>query len=326
MSPERSKAAVAWLSVASNTTLVMFKLIVGLIIGSVSVLSEAIHSGVDLLAAVIALVAVKTSSKPADQDHRYGHGKIENVSGAVEAALIFLAAGWIIWEAVHKLLSRQAVEEVGLGVLVMAVSAAANYGVSHLLFRVGKKTESIALQADAWHLRTDVWTSVGVMVGLAVIWLGQRVLPGVSLWWLDPVVAIGVALLIIKAAYDLTAGSLHDVLDGSLPPEEEQWILEQFRLPEVRGVHNVRTRKAGAHRFVEAHMVVERTLTVEESHALTDRIVAVIRGRFPESTTTLHVEPCDLQCKPKCQSGCFVPEETRAARRGEQQVSPRPGT
>ena len=156
---DKRKSSVALLSVASNTILVLLKLTVGIIIGSVSVISEAIHSSVDLLAAMIALFAVRTSGKPADAEHPFGHGKVENMSGTVEALLIFLAAGWIIFEAVKKLKNPEPLEEVGWGVAVMIVASAANILVSRALFKVGKETDSVALQADAWHLRTDVYTS-----------------------------------------------------------------------------------------------------------------------------------------------------------------------
>ena len=170
---DKRKASVARLSVISNTTLMLLKLAVGLAIGSVSVISEAIHSGMDLLAAIIALFAVKISGKPADQHHPFGHGKVENISGTVEALLIFLAAIWIIYEAIKKLLNPQPLEDVGWGVAVMFVSAMVNIFVSRTLFKVGKETDSVALQADAWHLHTDVYTSAGVMAGLGIIWLGS---------------------------------------------------------------------------------------------------------------------------------------------------------
>jgi len=311
----RRKAAAAWLSVISNTSLVAGKLVVGLFIGSVSVISEAIHSGVDLVAAVIALFAVKTSHKVADEEHPFGHGKVENISGTVEALLIFLAAGWIIYEAVHKLLEPQSIEAVGWGVAVMLVSSVVNTFVSRMLFKVGKETDSIALQADAWHLRTDVYTSAGVMVGLGLILLGERFLPNTNLLWLDPVAAIVVALMIVRAAWKLTVESGRDLLDASLPVEETAWIREYLRGigPSVRGFHHLRTRKAGSHRFVEFHLVVDKNLSVDAAHRLSDGLTRAIKERFPVSTVTIHVEPCDGQCRPACVEGCLLTEADRAA-------------
>lgn len=313
MDAQRRKVAVATLSVASNTTLVILKVIVGLAIGSVSVISEAIHSGVDLLAAVIALFAVRTSSKPADEVHPFGHGKVENVSGTVEAVLIFLAAGWIIYEAVHKLLAGAALEEPGWGVAVMLFSAGVNLVVSQQLFRVGKETDSVALQADAVHLRTDVYTSAGVMFGLGAIWVGSRLWPDTSLAWLDPISAIAVALLIIKAAWDLTRESARDLLDVRLPPEEEAWVRDcvSRQRPDVRGFHDLRTRKAGPDRFIEFHLIVDGTMSVDASHRLTDDIERDIRAKFAGVSLTIHVEPCSDDCEPVCIDGCFLSEEDR---------------
>jgi cation diffusion facilitator family transporter len=307
METQKQKIFVAALSVFSNTTLIILKLIVGVIIGSVSVLSEAIHSGVDLLAAIIALVAVRKSSKPADQDHSYGHGKYEDLSGAIEALLIFVAAAWIIFEAIHKLIKPQPIAIAGWGVGVMLFSSVVNIVVSHLLFKVGQKTDSIALQADAWHLRTDVYTSAGVMVGLLVLWFGEWFMPQLDCHWIDPAAALGVALLIIKAAYQLTIHSIRDLLDVSLPPEEEIWVKNKIKemYPRVRGFHNFRSRKSGSTRFVEFHLMLDATMSVEDSHAVNDKIVREIKSRFKDSKVMVHIEPCDNSCERKCLTSCF---------------------
>jgi len=309
---QSQKTTVAWLSVISNTSLVAGKLIIGMMIGSVSIISEAIHSGVDLLAAMIALFAVHTAGKPADDDHPYGHGKIENISGTVEALLIFLAAAWIIYEAVHKLLAPGSLGHLGWGVAVMFISALVNTIVSARLFAVGRATDSVALQADAWHLRTDVYTSAGVMVSLAVMWLAKQFF-GLTLSWLDPVAAIFVALLILKAAFNLTMQSARDLLDASLPADEEQWIrdyLSHLR-PTVHGFHHLRTRKAGSVRFVEFHLIVESAMSVEESHRVAEEITSEIEEHFLGSHAFVHVEPCDGQCQPTCLAGCLLSEVER---------------
>jgi cation diffusion facilitator family transporter len=288
------------LSVASNSLLVVGKLIIGVMIGSVSVVSEAIHSGVDLVAAVIALVAVRTSGKPADEEHPFGHGKIENISGAIEAILIFLAAGWIIYEAVHKLIRPEPLEEVGWGVGVMFVSAAMNLFVSHMLFKVARRTDSIALEADAWHLRTDVWTSAGVTLGLTLILVSEKVFPGRHFHWLDPLFAIGVALLIVKAAWDLTAQAGRDLLDTNIGADEQAWVKQYLHDLEARsqttnifGYHRLRTRKSGHTRFVEFHLFVNPQMTVEKGHQITQTVKADIRRRLPGSDVLIHIEPYD---------------------------------
>ena len=313
MDAQKSKENVALLSVVSNTTLVVMKLIVGILIGSVSVMSEAIHSGVDLMAAVIALFSVKTSSLPADGRHPFGHGKIENISGTVEALLIFVAAGWIIWEAVQKLLEPQPMETVGWGVAVMFFSAVANQFVARRLFKVGKETDSVALIADGWHLRTDVYTSAGVMVGLALIWSGEFLFPGRHFHWLDPVAAIGVAALIIKAAWDLTRQSAGGLMDETLPPEEEEEIRRLIcsQVPMVHGFHQLRTRKAGHFRFIEVHIQVDGKMSVDTAHALNDDLVRRIKERFPQATVTVHTEPCNGQCPEKCRAGCLLTKTER---------------
>ncbi len=306
MDPQRRKAAVAWLSVISNSSLVVLKLAVGLAIGSVSVLSEAIHSGVDLLAAAIALLAVKAAARPADQRHPFGHGKAENVSGTVEAALIFLAAGWIIYEAVKKFIHPRAIDAPVLGMAVMLVSAVANWVVSRRLFRVARQTDSVALEADGWHLRTDVWTSAGVMAGLAAIWLGDRFMPhlGDALHLIDPAAAMVVAVLIVKAAWDLTVRSAQGLLDANLPAEEEAWIRQTLvdLAPRVHGFHRMRTRKAGATRFIEFHIFVDRGMSVGASHALAHECVGRIQEHFAGASVTVHVEPCDGRCDGLCQA------------------------
>lgn len=307
------KEKVALLSVASNATLVFVKLIVGFLIGSVSVISEAIHSAVDLLAATIALFSVKTSSIPADSRHPFGHGKIENISGTVEALLIFAAAVWIIVEAVKKLMDPEPIAAIGWGVGVMLASAAVNFGVSQMLFKVGRETDSIALQADAWHLRTDVYTSAGVMGGLALIWGAEWLFPGRDFYWLDPVVALGVALMIMKAAYDLTTQAAKDLLDVHLPRVEVEWIRQAILDMDgiIHGFHDLRTRKAGHFRFVEFHLKVEPRMTVADSHAIAKDLSEKIKTQFPYTTVTIHVEPCDGECREKCLAGCLLTGEQR---------------
>jgi cation diffusion facilitator family transporter len=296
---ERRKAAVARLSVASNALLVATKLMAGLIVGSVSVISEAIHSGIDLLASVIALFAVRASAKPADADHAFGHEKWENVSGTVEALLIFIAAGWIAYEAVRRLMHPTPLASTHLGVGVMLLSVVLNIGVSKALFRVGREARSPALLADAWHLLTDVWTSLGVMAALAAIWLGRLWLPALDLRWLDPVAALCVAALILQAAWRLTVEAGRDLLDTSLPQAEINWIGEYIRSlsPRICSFHDLRTRKAGHVRFIEFHLELHRKMSVEDSHRITDTIEQTIMQRFPGSHVTVHVEPCPPDCR-----------------------------
>lgn len=312
-SVQQRKERVAMLSVASNSTLVVFKVIVGILIGSVSIISEAIHSGMDLLAAIIAMFSVKKSHLPADDVHPFGHGKVESISGLIEAVLIFIAAFWIIFEAFKKLTSMQEVESPGWGVAVMLLSAVLNFFVSQRLFAVGRETDSIALTADAWHLRTDVFTSAGVMVSLGIIWVSHFFFEDPRIHWLDPVAAIFVAVFILKAAYDLTAQALGDLMDVKLPLDEEDWIRSVIvgHRPEIHGYHQLRTRKAGNFRFIEFHIKVDPRMTVETSHGITRDLKFQIMEKISNSTVSIHIEPCDGNCTEVCLSGCLLPEDQR---------------
>lgn len=195
----------------------------------------------------------------------------------------------------------------------MFLSAVVNLFVSHKLFVVGKEADSIALQADAWHLRTDVYTSVGVMMSLSVIWISHLFFTDPRIHWLDPVAAIFVAVFIMKAAYDLTSQALGDLMDVKLPPDEEQWIRKTIadRRPEVHGYHQLRTRKAGNFRFIEFHIKVDPQMTVDVSHGITRDLKYAIKTRFPAVTVTIHIEPCDSDCTDICVSGYLLQEEHR---------------
>lgn len=309
MSVDSRKSSAAWLSVGSNIFLIVIKLVAGFAIGSVSVISEAIHSAVDLVAAVIALFAVKHSGRPADARHAFGHGKVENMSGTIEAILIFGAAGWIIYEAIQKFSHLHEKLDVNWGVAVMFLSAAVNFVISARLMKVGKQTDSVALQADAWHLRTDVYTSAGVMVGLGMIWIGDAFLPqlGDALHVIDPIAAIVVAVLIVRAAYKLTLQSARDLLDAALPPGEEQWIIDSLKtfVPAMHGYHQMRTRKSGAQRFIDFHIFVDGKMTVQASHRLAHEISDRIKAHFPDSSVIVHVEPCNGDCQ-HCRAVCML--------------------
>ena len=298
---QQAKSRAAQLSIISNTALILIKLTAGIMMQSVSVISEAVHSGIDLVAAVIAWFAVRESGKPADEDHPFGHGKIENVAGTIEAVLIFGAAIYIIYEAVLKLVEGKIeIESLGLGAGVMAVSAIANFLVSRHLMQVARKTDSVALEADALHLRTDVYTSAGVLGGLVAIKL-------TGLAVLDPIVAIMVALLIIKAAWDLTQSAFLHILDVSLPEEEARIIHEVMAeyTGRYREYHKVRTRKSGHIRHIDMHLVVPGGTTVEAAHRLSHEIADRIGEQLAYSHTLVHIEPCKGLCT-ACVESCAV--------------------
>lgn len=305
---DRLKQNTARLSVISNTSLVLMKFVVGFAIGSVSIISEAIHSSMDLIAAVIAFFSVRKSAEPPDAAHSFGHGKFEDISGLVEALLIFVAAILIIYEAATKLLGHTLVElqpeMIIFGIAVMAISALANWYVSHRLFIVAKESESIALESDAWHLRTDIYTSLGVFVGLILIRLTGNPI-------FDPLVALCVAVVIMKAAYDLTKRSLSDLADHSIPEKDEKRIKEIIceHSSIYAGFHNLRTRRSGPEIFIEFHLVVPGDISVDQSHDLTDHLESDLITEYPRATITIHVEPCTGGKCNRCGSFCTFSEK-----------------
>jgi len=288
---EKARINVARLSVASNTTLMVLKLAFGIFMGSISVISEGIHSGMDLLAAIIATMAVARSLRPPDEDHKYGHGKYEPISGTIEAILILIAAVLIIYESALKLLGHTSVTLLEGGIFIMLLSVILNLIVSRKLMKVAKETESLALEADALHLSTDVMTSAGVLVGLVIIRFTG--------WFiLDPIVAIMVAMLIIKAAYDLTRKTMEDLSDQRIPKDEEDCIIKILKQHDhvVHDYHDLRTRRSGQNRYIDLHIVVSRDLGHVEAHRLCDHLEAEIKKCIDHSNVLIHSEPCDGIC------------------------------
>lgn len=278
------KIKTAKLSVVSNSLLIAMKLVAGIVSGSVSIISEAIHSSMDLIAAVIAFFAVKFSDNPPDEKHPYGHGKIENVSGVIEGILILIAAVLIITEGIKKLLGEPIeLESIGLGLAVMLISAVVNLIVSGKLYKAARETGSIALEADALHLRTDVYTSLGVAAGLGLI-----MLTGVK--WLDPLIAIGVALFIIKESIALLSKAFRPLLDESWPAEDVEKLENILKAMNVN-YHDLRTRIAGNYRFIDLHVEISKDLSVEDAHSHCDRIEEGLKSEFERLNVTIHVEP-----------------------------------
>ncbi len=293
-SSERKNAEkIKWakISIWSNTALTVLKLAVGLLMFSVSVLSEAIHSGMDLLAAIIANIAVMVSARPPDKEHSYGHGKYENLSAVAEAILIFVAAAIIIIESILKLLHPAEVGYLNAGIAVMGISALVNLAVSRKLSMVAKQTDSAALEADALHLSTDVWTSVGVLGGLVLIRIS-------GLEVLDPIIAIAVALAIIHAAWVLVRRSARDLADATLPDaelEKIKAIVARHRDKYVE-FHGLRARRSGAQRHIDLHLVLAKDTRVEEAHEICDLIDSEVEKEIDGSEVLVHIEPCAHEC------------------------------
>jgi cation diffusion facilitator family transporter len=302
------KARIEALAVCSNTLLVAGKFVAGFLTGSVGIIAEAIHSSIDLVSSLIAFTSVRISEQPADQDHRYGHGKAENIAGSAEAVLIFVAAVMILEQAINRIVSGGEVENAGLGVAVMAVATVVNIIISQILLNAGNRLESIALEADGMHLRTDVYTSVGVLVGMVAIWI-----TGINI--LDPIIAIGVGLFIIKAAYEIFVKSFKPLMDSSLSAEEEEEIILAIESADIKGLvsfHDLRTRRSGSDRYVDMHLVVRRGMSIQEVHKICDLVEDQIGACLPSINILVHAEPCEEQDCQTC-DGC---EEVNCERSG----------
>ena len=284
------KGKFALLSICSNTLLIIFKVAAGILSGSVSIISEAIHSGMDLVASIVAFLSVRGSAKPADKEHPYGHGKIENISGVVEGVLIFIAAGMIILEAGKKLFEPVEIEEAFVAIAVMLAAAVVNFFVSKILYKVAKEEDSMALEADALHLKTDVYTSLGVGFGILLIKITGFIM-------LDSLVAILVALLIIKEAWELCKNALEHLIDVRLTDEEEKDIDEiikkVIKIYETRLIdyHKLKTRKAGNKRHIDFHITLNPELTVKEAHDIVGCLKKEINAKFTNSRVNVHIDP-----------------------------------
>jgi cation diffusion facilitator family transporter len=247
----------------------------------------------DLLASIIAFFSVKVSDTPPDEEHPYGHGKYENVSGVIEAILIFIAAGWIIFEAIRKLIMPgHEIEKLGLGTLVMFISAVMNTLVSKQLYKVAKQTDSIALEADALHLKTDVYTSLGVALGLLIMWFADLNLFGknVHLHIIDPLIAFGVALLILKESYILLKNAYSPLLDVSLSGDEIKTITDVFTSHSLN-FHDLKTRRSGQYRFADLHLELPPNMKLQKVHDTCDEIERDIKSKIKNIELTIHVEP-----------------------------------
>jgi cation diffusion facilitator family transporter len=283
----RSRAAA--LSIVSNTSLIALKVVAGILTGSVAVLTEALHSAIDLLASLIAFFSVRRAEEPADAGHRYGHEKYENAAAAAEGMLILVGSAVIAFAAVRSLIVGPSLERLGIGMGVVGFAAVTNLVVSTWLFRRGREMDSAALEADAAHLRTDSYTSFGVLVGLALVKI-------TGAEWLDPVVALLIAAAILTTGARMTVGSLRVLVDEALPDEEMAAIresIESFAADGVVGYHQLRTRRAGARRYVDLHVQFRRGTSLEEAHHTAHALQDAIQARLHNADVLIHLEPED---------------------------------
>lgn len=279
----------AWLSVAASVVTIILKAGAWWLTGSVGLLSDAAESLVNLVAAIVALIAITIAERPADDDHQFGHSKAEYFSAGVEGAMIFIAAGSIIVLAVERLLNPQELEQLGVGLIVSVIASIINGIVGTMLIRAGRKHRSVTLTADGKHLLTDVITSIGVVVGVGLVWL-----TGWSA--LDPIVAIGVGINILFVGGGLVRKSAMGLMDATLSDEDNaaiEAVLDSYRRSGEVDFHELRTRESGVRRFVEFHVLVPGSWSVERAHDLVENVESEIRDKLPDSHIASHIEPIE---------------------------------
>ena len=286
------RSGAAKLSIIIVVGLIVLKVVVGVITGSLSVLAQAVDSFLDLFAVSVTFLAIRIAARPADEEHPFGHGKVENIAAVVQAILIFIAGGSIIYSAVRRIQTHAALEMTEAGIGVMAVSIIASIFLSRYLLRVAKKEDSMALEANAHNIAADVYSAAAVFVGLIVVRLTGLVI-------IDAILAGLVALYILKVAVDVLRNSLGGLVDVKLPEDEENSvraaITEHFGR-EVVSFHKLRTRKAGSQRYIDLHLVMPKHVSIEDAHNMCDHLEKDIEEKLVHTDVTIHVEPCDENC------------------------------
>ncbi len=278
----------AWLSIAAALATIVLKAVAWLLTGSVGLLSDALESGVNLAGALMALAMLTLAAQPPDENHSHGHGKAEYFASGFEGVLILAAAIGIAVTAIERLLHPQPLEQVGVGLVVSVVASVINLLTARVLLAAGREHRSITLEADAHHLLTDVWTSVGVIVGVGAVALTGWL-------WLDPVLALLVAGNIVWTGWQLIRRSASGLMDEALPAEQQAAVVAVLERHRANGIdfHALRTRQAGARCFVTLHVLVPGAWTVQRGHDLAEEIEAEIRGCLPHASVLTHLEPLE---------------------------------
>jgi cation diffusion facilitator family transporter len=295
-----TKENAAKLAVAAVSLLIIIKLVASIITGSISIRADVTHSSLDLVAAVITFIGIKIAVKPADEQHPFGHGKVENITSILVAGLIFVAAGSIIYTAIKRLIVGAPLEQIGIGVYVTAAAIAINFLISRYLLKVSRDTDSLALEAQASHLFSDVLSSCAVLIGLILIQV-----TGLAI--IDSIVALIVALFILRVGYTTIKKSFGGLVDVKLPEDEENiikgCITEHYS--ELVGFHELRTRKSGSQRYIELHLVMPKNSSLEETHKMCDHLEDDIETKLHSTSVTIHAEPCSIECD-QCQVSCTI--------------------
>jgi cation diffusion facilitator family transporter len=289
---EREKKQAAMSSVIAAVGLASLKVIVGIATGSLGILAEAAHSGLDLAAALVTFLAVRTSGKPADKEHLYGHGKVENVSALFETLLLLMTCVWIVYEAIQRIFFRAVEMEISIwAFIVMGISIVVDINRSRMLYKAARKHNSQALEADALHFRTDIWSSSVVILGLACVKIGEWVPELGFLHKADAVAALGVALIVVYVSLELGIRTVQALLDVALPGMTEKVTTAVEAVPGVINCHSVRLRRSGPHFFADLHVLVDGNLSLQEVHGITEAIEDTIRKMVPNADVTVHPEP-----------------------------------
>jgi cation diffusion facilitator family transporter len=297
----RTKSGAAALSIASNALLIAIKLAAGAITGSIAIVTEAVHSTIDLLASVVAFVSVRKADEPADAEHPYGHEKVESLAATIEGMLILIGAGVIVFEATHRLVAGAEVESLGVGIAVMAFSVLANLVVSTVLSRRARAFDSPALEGDAAHLRADALTSAGVLAGLALVQITGIVA-------FDSITALIVAVAIVTAGVRIIRRSSGVLVDEALPEEEMNRIeaaIAAARTAEVAGYHRLRARRAGSRRHIDFHVQYRSGTSLERAHELAHAMRDEIELAIPRSEVLIHAEPEAFLREPEGDGGPY---------------------
>lgn len=276
----------AWLSIAAALVTMGLKACAYLLTGSVGLLSDAVESLVNLAGAIMVLSMLKIAARPADDNHSFGHSKAEYFSSGFEGSLILIAAGSIIYTAIKRLIEPQPLEQLGIGLLILFLASMVNFVVAMILRKAGKRHNAIALTANSHHLMTDVWTSLGVLVGVGAV--------AITNWQpLDSIVAILAAINILWSGFNIVRDSAYGLMDTALPQEDLDlidWVLDKYRSQGVQ-FHAVRTRQSGASKFVNMHVLVPNEWTVSHGHELLNQIESELKERLPNSNIFTHLEP-----------------------------------
>ncbi len=293
-----TKAGATKLLIGAVVGLIVFKVVVSWLTGSISILAQASDSLLDLFAAIITFSAIRIAAKPADAEHPYGHGKAEDIAGVGQGILILIAGGLIIYSGIGRIIEGSSIELAEAGIAVMAVSIVVSIFLSRHLLKVAKRTASVALEANARNIATDVYSASAVLMGLAIVrFTGLNII--------DSVLAIGVAIYILKVAVDTIRRPISGLLDETLPPSQQAVIEDCLRKHsrEVSGYHALRTRRAGSQSYIDLHLVIASNISLEQAHQICDQIEVEIQSVLSNANIIIHAEPCDNECE-QCSAIC----------------------